>query len=154
MILGVFGAFAPRVESALAGAGWQDSGSQSIQARNILGKEFAGLNSTALQVVIHDTKGQIATDRDAQNVMGQATALLQRDARISTVIAPQPGLSLSRDGQTAIIQAGAKADANTMVRAADDLAKPLRALSGGAVTVELTGSSALWADFNRVNLWR
>lgn len=151
MILGVFGAFAPRVESALAGAGWQDSGSQSIQARNILGKEFAGLNSTALQVVIHDTKGQIATDRDAQNVMGQATALLQRDARISTVIAPQPGLSLSRDGQTAIIQAGAKADANTMVRAADDLAKPLRALSGGAVTVELTGSSALWADFNRVN---
>lgn len=151
LILGVFGAFAPQVESALAGAGWQDSGSQSVRARDILGKEFAGLNSTALQVVIHDAKGQIATDVQAQQVIGRATALLQRDSRISTVIAPQPGLSLSRDGQTAILQAGAKADANTMVRAADDLAKPLRALSGGAVTVELTGSSALWADFNRVN---
>ena len=151
LILGVFGAFAPQVESALAGAGWQDSGSQSVQARNILGKEFAGLNSTALQVVIHDTQRQIATDPQAQRVLTQASALLQRDSRISTVVAPQPGLSLSRDGTTAIIQAGAKADANTMVRAADDLAKPLRALSGGAVTVELTGSSALWADFNRVN---
>jgi RND superfamily putative drug exporter len=151
LILGVFGAFAPQVESALAGAGWQDSGSQSVAARDILGKEFAGLNSTALQVVIHDTRQQIATDPQAQQVITRATALLQRDSRISTVIAPQPGLSLSRDGQTAIIQAGAKADANTMVRAADDLAKPLRALSGGAVTVELTGSSALWADFNRVN---
>ena len=92
-----------------------------------------------------------STDPPAQRVLTQASALLQRDSRISTVIAPQPGLSLSRDGKTAIIQAGAKADANTMVRAADDLAKPLRALSGGAVTVELTGSSALWADFNRVN---
>jgi RND superfamily putative drug exporter len=151
LILGVFGAFAPQVESALAGAGWQDSGSQSVQARDILGKEFAGLNSTALQVVVHDTRQQIATDPQAQRVMAQATALLQRDRRISTVIGPQPGLSLSRDGRTAIIQAGAKADPNAMVRAADDLAKPLRALSGGAVTVELTGSSALWADFNRVN---
>ncbi len=151
LILGVFGAFAPQVESALAGAGWQDSGSQSVRARDILGKEFTGLNSTALQVIVHDTQGQIETDPQAQRVLERATALLRRDSRISAVIAPQPGISLSRDGKTAILQAGAKADANTMVRAAHDLAKPLRALSGSAVTVELTGSSALWADFNRVN---
>ncbi len=38
-----------------------------------------------------------------------------------------------------------------MVRAADELAKPLQGLSGNGVTVQLTGSSALWAKFNRVN---
>ena len=150
-VVGVLGAFAPQVESALSGAGWQDSGSQSVQARTILGQEFAGLNSTALQVVVHDTKQAISTDAQAQAVIARATALLQADHRVRDVIAPQPGVSVSRDGRTAIVQAGAAADANEMVRAADDLAKPLQALSGQGVSVELTGSSALWADFNRVN---
>ena len=40
---------------------------------------------------------------------------------MKAVVAPQPGVSISRDGHTAIVQAGAAADANTMVRAADDL---------------------------------
>nr|MDP9164676.1 MMPL family transporter [Actinomycetota bacterium] len=151
VVMGVLGAFAPRVESALSGAGWQDSGSQSVQARRILGKEFAGLNSTALQVVVHVSQGAVATDPQAQSVLTRATALLKADHRISTVIAPQPGVSISQDGRTAILQAGANADANTMVRAADELAKPLQALSGNGVTVQLTGSSALWANFNRVN---
>ena len=151
VVVGVLGAFAPQVESALSGAGWQDSGSQSVRARTILGKEFAGLNSTALQVVVHDRQQQVALDPQAQAVVSRATALLKADHRISTVIAPQPGISISRDGRTVVIQAGANADANTMVRAADELAKPLQALSRSSVTVELTGSSALWANFNRVN---
>ena len=151
VVVGVLGVFAPRVESALSGAGWQDSGSQSVKARTILGNEFAGLNSTALQVVVHDSQQSVATDPRAQVVLSRATALLTADRRISNVIAPQPGVSISRDGRTAILQAGANADANTMVRAADELAKPLQALSGEGVKVELTGSSALWANFNRVN---
>ena len=151
VVVGVLGAFAPRVESALSGAGWQDSGSQSVQARTILGKEFAGMNSTALQVVVHIGQGAVATDPQAQSVLTRATTLLKADHRVSTVIAPQPGVSISQDGRTAILQAGANADPNTMVRAADELAKPLQALSGKGVTVQLTGSSALWANFNRVN---
>jgi RND superfamily putative drug exporter len=151
VVVGVLGAFAPQVESALSGAGWQDSSSQSVQARTLLGKQFAGLNSTALQVVVHVDQGSVATDPHAQSVLARATALLTADSRISTVVPPQPGLSLSQDGRTAILQAGANADANTMVRAADDLAPPLQALSGQGVMVQLTGSSALWANFNRVN---
>ncbi len=84
-------------------------------------------------------------------MIGKATALLKADKRVSTVVAPQPGLSLSKDGRTAIIQAGAKANANDMVRAADDLAKPITKLSTANVSVQLTGSSALWANFNKVN---
>ena len=151
VVVGALGAFVPQVENKLSGAGWQDSGSQSVQARTILGKEFAGLNSSALQVVVHVSQGAVATNPQAQSVLSRATDLLKADHRISTVIAPQPGLSISRDARTAILQAGANADANTMVRAAIDLATPLQALSGRGVTVQLTGSSALWANFNRVN---
>ena len=38
-----------------------------------------------------------------------------------------------------------------MVRAADDLVKPITKLSTQTVSVQLTGSSALWANFNKVN---
>ena len=46
--MGVLGVFAPQVEKKLSGAGGQDGGSQSAQARTILGQEIAGLSSTAL----------------------------------------------------------------------------------------------------------
>ncbi len=151
VVLAGFGAFAPRVESALSGAGWQDSGSSSVKARDLIAKDFAGLNSTALQVVVHDSRGPIANDPAAQAVISQATALLKADSRIASVVPPQPGVSLSKDGTTGIIQGGAKANANDMVRAADALTKPITRLSTSTVSVDLTGSSALWANFNKVN---
>ncbi len=151
IVLGVFGAFAPQVESALSGAGWQDSGSSSVQARHLITKDFQGLNSTALQVVVHDSAGPISRDPAARQTIAKASALLAADPRVSTVVAPQPGLSISKDGRTAIIQGGAKADANQMVRAADQLTAPLTKLSSTHISVDLTGSSALWSDFNKVN---
>ena len=151
VLLVAFGAFAPRVESALAGAGWQDSGSQSVHARQLIEQNFSGLGSSALQVVIHDSGAPIVSDPAAQRVIEQASALLSADPRVSTVVAPQPEVSISRDGRTAVIQAGAKADPNDMVRAAGDLTGPLRSLGDGSVSVEMTGSSAMWADFNKVN---
>ena len=146
-----FGAFAPQVASALAGAGWQDSGSQSVMARDVIAKNFAGLGSTALQVVVVDQQQAVASDPAAQHVISQAVALLRADSRVRAVVRPQPGVSISKDGRTAIIQAGAAAGANEMVRAADTLVGPLRNLSAKGVSVELTGSSALWANFNKVN---
>ena len=151
ILLGLFGAFAPMVMSSLSGAGWQDSNSSSVKARDLIARDFAGLGSTALQVVVVDKNGPLASDPAAQQVISKANALLQADPRVSTVVAPQPGMSLSRDGRTGIIQAGAKANANEMVRAADDLVKPITKLSTADVSVQLTGSSALWANFNKVN---
>ena len=58
VVLIVFGAFAPQVEHALAGAGWQDSNSQSVKARALIHRDFAGLGATALQVVIVDHHGR------------------------------------------------------------------------------------------------
>jgi RND superfamily putative drug exporter len=151
VVLIVFGAFAPQVEHALAGAGWQDSTSQSVKARAIIQRDFAGLGATALQVVIVDHHGPIATDPVARAVLTKVSKLLHGDPRVSTVVAPQPGISLSANGRTAVVTAGAAADANVMVRAADALAGPLGRLSRPAISVTLTGDSALWANFNSAN---
>ncbi len=143
------GFFAPRVEHALSGAGWEASGSQSVQARALVDREFSGLSSAALQVVVHSD--QPISDPANQMIVARAEQLLDADPRVDAVVPPTPGMSLSPDGRTAVIQGGAGRDTNTMVRAADDLAKPLQQLSSGDTTVALTGSSALWSDFNTAN---
>ena len=64
---------------------------------------------------------------------------------------PRPGLSISRDGHTAVVQAGAAANPNDMVRAADDLKGELTALGSHGIDVNLTGASGMWSDFNEAN---
>ena len=130
----VFGFFAVHVESALAGAGWQASNSQSVAARAVIQKDFSGLGATGLQVVIVDHHGPIASDPHAQAVVAKATSVLRSDPRVSTVVPPQAGVSISRDGRTAIITAGSAADSNKMVQAADAVQPKLAALSTSGVT--------------------
>jgi RND superfamily putative drug exporter len=151
VVIVALGFFAPRVQSALAGAGWQDSTSQSVAARNLIQHDFAGLGASALQVVVVDHRAPIHSDPAAQAVVGRVTALLRADPRVSTVVAPQTGVSLSADGRTGIITAGAAADANAMVKAAEHLAGPITRTGTPAVTATLTGDSALWANFNSAN---
>ncbi len=152
LIVVSLGAFAPKVEHALAGAGWEASGSESVAVRDIAHREFGGMSSAALQVVVHTDSGTVTTG-PGRVAVDRAVALLRADDRVSTVQAPRPGTSLSPDGRTALIRGGAaSANTNEMVRAADDLKGPVRDLSGDDVTVALTGSSALWSDFNAANL--
>ncbi|MEU6350351.1 MMPL family transporter [Streptomyces sp. NPDC047072] len=143
------GAFAPQVTSALAGAGWQADGSESVKVRELAREHFAGNASSAIQVVV--TSDAQVTDPSVQKVIAEATALLKDDPRISTVVPPQQGATISGDGRTAVLLAGANADTNDMVRAADDLKGPLAALSGHGVEVSATGSSVMWSDFNTAN---
>ncbi|HEU4913307.1 MAG TPA: MMPL family transporter [Actinomycetes bacterium] len=152
LVVVALGAFAPKVEHALAGAGWEASGSESVAARDVVQREFGGMSSAALQVVVHSETGPVLRG-EAGSVVDEAVRLLDADPRTSQVLAPQQGLSVSADGRTALIQAGA-ATANTheMVRAADDLKDPLHELGSDDVTVALTGSSGLWSDFNAANL--
>ena len=145
------GAFAPRVESELSGAGWQANGSDSVTARELAQEHFGGNASTAIQVVVHSTDGPL-TSPEGQQVLARATALLQEDSRIAEVVQPQPGATLSEDGTTAVLMAGANADPNEMVRVADDLKGPLQDLSTSGIQVNPTGASLLWSDFNEANL--
>lgn len=145
------GAFAPRVESALSGAGWQADGSESVQARDLAQRHFGGDASSALEVVVHSDDAPL-TSPAGRRVLARVESLLRNDPRIAAVIAPRAGATLSRDGRTAVVIGGARSDTNEMVRAAVDLKAPLTGLSGDGVEVTPTGASQLWADFNAANL--
>ncbi|MGA7398313.1 MAG: MMPL family transporter, partial [Solirubrobacterales bacterium] len=146
----ILGFFAPRVEHALSGAGWEATGSESVTTREMIDENFDGLSSSALMVVIHSPDA-VVSDPAFQGEIDQATATLKKDDRVSSVVAPQPGTSISQDGHTAIVQAGANADPNTMVRAADDLKVELSSASADGFEVSLTGASGMWSDFNTAN---
>jgi len=146
----VLGFFAPKVEKALSGAGWEATGSQSVQARKMIDQNFGGLSSSALMVVVHSSTKTVS-DPAFKSAVARASQTLKADSRVKSVVAPQAGMSISRDGHTAIIQAGAAADSNTMVRAADDLKTSLHKLQGDGVQVSLTGASGMWSDFNEAN---
>jgi putative drug exporter of the RND superfamily len=144
------GVLAPSVEKALSGAGWEATGSESVAARKAIDENFQGLSSSALMVVVH-SQDRTVDDRAFQRAIASTQRVLKADRRVESVVAPRPGTSISRDGHTAIVQAGAASDANTMVRAADDLKTELHRLQGDGVQVSLTGASGMWSDFNEAN---
>ncbi len=150
IVLGL-GFFAPRVEAELSGAGWQADGSESVAVRTLAEDHFGGNASSALQVVVHRTNGPV-TDGVGAEVVSDVTALLESENRLSAIVPPTPGATLSEDGRTAVVLAGAGVDTNEMVRVADDLKEQLRGLSRDGVSVDPTGSSQLWSDFNDANL--
>ncbi|MGZ5417099.1 MAG: MMPL family transporter, partial [Nocardioides sp.] len=133
------------------GAGWQADGSESVAVRDLAREHFGGNASSAIQVVVHGTEGPL-TSAAGQDVLAEATSLLEDDPRIAEILQPQPGATLSQDERTAVLLAGADADTNDMVRAADDLKGPLQDLSAGGIEVNPTGASLLWSDFNEANL--
>ncbi|MFI5004699.1 MAG: MMPL family transporter [Solirubrobacterales bacterium] len=146
----VLGFFAPHVEKALSGAGWEASGSQSVQARKLIERDFAGLSSYGLMTVVYSPTQTVSAPAFRSTIV-RVEQTLRANAAVRTVLAPTPGLSISRDGHTAIVQAGAARDPNRMVAAADSLKGTLHRLSSGAVRVDLTGAAGMWSDFNAAN---
>ncbi len=146
----VLGFFAPKVEKALSGAGWEASGSQSAQARKLVERDFVGLGSYGLMTVVYSPTQTIGSPAFRSAIAGVEQTLRSNRA-VRTVLAPAPGLSISADGHTAIVQAGAARDPNGMVAAADSLKGTLHKLSSGGVVVNLTGAAGMWSDFNAAN---
>ena len=112
--------FAPKVETALSGAGWQANGSESVQARNLIQDNFGGLSSSALMVVCSFARADDGRSR-VQGTVARVTQVLHTNAKVASVVAPRPGATISADGHTAIVMAGAKGDPTAMVAVADTL---------------------------------
>jgi RND superfamily putative drug exporter len=142
--------FAPKVETALSGAGWQANGSESVRARALIQQSFGGLSSSAPLVVVHSAT-LTADSAGFRSTVAKVEANLHSDPRISTVVPPRPGVSISRDGHTALIFGGARRDPTAMVTAADSLKGKLHALASRDISVSLTGASGMWSDFNTAN---
>src|SRR4249919_278258 len=95
LIAVVLGFFAPRVETALSGAGWETTGSQSVQARQLIDRNFRGLSSYGLMTVVHSPTKTVA-DPAFQRAIANVERMLRVDAAVSTVVPPAAGVSISR----------------------------------------------------------
>jgi RND superfamily putative drug exporter len=144
------GFLAPRVETALSGAGWEATGSDSVAARSLIQRQFAGNASSGLMIVVHSPT-LTAADPAFTATTARVAAMAGADAAVAGVTPPVPGASISRDGHTAIVLAGAGRSPKDMVLAADRLKGPLQKLGHGDLTVSLTGASGMWSDFNAAN---
>ena len=144
------GFLAPRVETALSGAGWEATGSDSVAARSLIQQQFAGNASSGLMIVLH-SPSLTATDPVFTAATGKVAELVGADAAVASVTPPSPGVSISPDGHTAVLTAGAASSPTEMVLAADRLKGPLKKLGSGDLTVSLTGASGMWSDFNEAN---
>ena len=144
------GVLAPRVEHALSGAGWEATGSQSVQARTLIDQNFGGQSSAALMVVVHSPSAKVGDPAFAATV-DRAAVILREDPRVASVALPRAGFSISQDGHTAIVSAGAKGTTTEMVAAADELKGKLKDAGTEEVQVSLTGASGMWSDFNEAN---
>jgi RND superfamily putative drug exporter len=144
------GVFAPKVESALSGAGWQANGSESVEARMLIERNFAGLSSSALMVVVHSQQ-LTASDDGFRQTVTRVEQVLRANSHVRSVVPPHAGSSISADGHTAVVMAGANGDPTAMVAAADTLKSRLKEAGTPAISVSLTGASGMWSDFNTAN---
>lgn len=144
------GAFAPRVEHALSGAGWEATGSESVEVRKAIDQQFGGMSSSALMVVLHSEE-QTTGSAAFSAAVGEVRGVLGSSQDVGQVVGPGQGGWVSEDGHTAVIQGAAAADSNQMVRAADEVKTELGALELSGFDVALTGASGMWSDFNEAN---
>ncbi len=150
LLIVVLGFFAPRVEHALSGAGWEASGSESVAAREVVDRDFGGFGGYGLMVVV-SSQSQTIQDANFKNTVAEVTQILDDDPAVSSVAQPRAGLTIARDGHTAVVQAGAAADSNEMVKAAERVKEQIAATSTGDIQANLTGAPGMWSDFNTAN---
>lgn len=145
------GFLAPRVEHALSGAGWQDDGSESVAARDAIDESLGGNGGYAIQVAVHSESLKAGDPAFERSVEG-AIATLEDDEAVADVAPPTAGATISPDGHTALIAAGAARDPNEMVEAATRLKTEVADASASPdIDVNLTGAPGMWSDFNQAN---
>jgi putative drug exporter of the RND superfamily len=144
------GALAPRAEDALSGAGWKALGSESVQARQLIDRIFGGLGAYSLAAVV-DGRSRSVDSPAFRRTVRRVRSTLERDPATGAVVGPRKAGAASSHRAVAVVRAGAAADDTGMVDAAERLAGRLESLGSKGVDVTLTGTPALWADFNQAN---
>jgi RND superfamily putative drug exporter len=144
------GFFAVHVETALSGAGWEATGSQSVKARELIEKRIGGPSSYSLAVVV--TSPTVAYPSPPfKGVVANVERVLAANGAVRAVVGPCCGAPVAPGGHTVLVEGVAALGPNGMVKAAGDLQPKLLALQRDGIRVEPTGQAAVWADFNEAN---
>jgi putative drug exporter of the RND superfamily len=102
-------------------------------------------------VVVVSSPSHTTRDVTFRRVIERSESVLRSDAAVGPVQPPRLGESISQDGHVAVIRGGARADSEKMVHAAGRVGERLKGVAAPGVDVALTGSAALWSQFNEEN---
>lgn len=151
------GLLAPKVQTALSGAGWEAGGweagnSDSVEVRHLVEYLFIAPGAYGLQAVVHSQSLRVADPRFRRTLM-RVNELMNaaRAVKPNVVLPRRQRLSISRDGHTAIVRAAAVAGPNYMVDVAGRLKEKIADAGSQHIEVNLAGSTAMWSDFNEAN---
>lgn len=151
LVFGILGlVLGPRAEDALSGAGWEDSGAESVAARAAIEDSFPGFGSYSLAVVV-DAGEHGFDDPEVARTMNRVETTLEEEPAVSSVVEPGRHGGISRDGTTAVFAAGAGGDENEMVDAAGRLSNELEGVAPDGIAVSVTGLPGFWSDFNEAS---
>jgi len=101
--------------------------------------------------VVVSSQTRDSASPDFRATVSRVVGVLERDPAVGAVRSARPGESIAPSGRVAVVRGGADADTAEMVRAASRLRDQLRAAAGPGIEVALTGSAALWSEFNEEN---
>ena len=121
-----------------------------MEARGALEAHFPGRGTYALSVVVAGPRAG-TEDPAMRATLARVRAALLGDRAISGVLAPRAGQGISPDRSTAVVVGPAGAAPDEMVKAAGRLKTRLARLSSPGLAVRLTGTAAIWSDFNAAN---
>jgi putative drug exporter of the RND superfamily len=150
VVIVALGALAPHAEHALSGGGWQADGSESVRARALIDRHFGGMGSYALAVVV-SSASHTAGSPEFRRAIDRSEAVLRHERAVGRLRPPRAGASISPDGHVAVLRGGARAGTAEMVRVAGRVRERLKSVAPPGVHVALTGSAALWSQFNEEN---
>ena len=143
----VLGVLAPRAEHALSGGGWQADGSESVEARRLIDRHFDGQGSYALLAVVS------SRTHDSASPAFRATV-----GRVAGCCGATPrSAPCGRAAQSSRRARGRRARRRGRRRRRRwsaprrRLRARLEAAAGPGIEVSLTGSAALWSEFNEEN---
>ena len=147
----VLGFFAPKVETALSGAGWEASGSQSAQARKLVEQDFAGLGSYGLMTVVYSPTETVGSPA-FRSAICAVEQTLRANGAVRTVVAPAAGAvdlprrthgdRPGRRGQEP--QRNGRCGRQTE-------GNPARALDAARWSSTSPAPPGMWSDFNAAN---
>src|SRR4029079_8362131 len=88
------------------GAGWEATGSESVQARQLVDKNVKGLGSYG-QLGVGHSPAKTGSDPAFPRALRGVTATLRSDPSVATVVAPRAGVSIAPDCHAAVCRARA-----------------------------------------------
>src|SRR3954454_25022172 len=86
------GFLAPHAESALSGAGWEATGSESVQARPLVDRKLGGLGSYGPTVVVH-AHARTVSDPAFRTVLRRVETELKSNPPVSARVRPRGGVA-------------------------------------------------------------